>query len=145
MPGIKVRDIREQLDAAMRGAGYEPSAYDFARLGRDAGSKVHRSFATHAPRRIIDGRQHVDAHATTTIEVRALVHRQLDDPQGYATDDAAEQMCNVGLFGFALDGVGGGLEVQALAVQPHTQYPQIDVVTVTFTARHRLWTEPEAT
>lgn len=142
MPGVKVRAIREQLGVVLRGAGFAPSGFHFSRIGSDAGSKVHRSYATHAPSRRITDRQKTWSQVETTVQVRVLVHRPLEDKEGFVADDVAEQAVNACLFAFELAGVGGGLEVGSVSTAVHTANPQIDVVTVTCSARHTIWTEP---
>lgn len=141
MPGLRTSAIRQAIATDLRTGGWTPSAYPLRDLGKDKGSKVHRSFSTMARSSALAGRQHTEVHRVTTIDVGGLVSVPHDDPQGYALDDAAEDLTTAVLFGeAALEIVA--LQVNSLTVRPHAAHSRLWVITLTVTARHTLYTHP---
>lgn len=140
MAGVRTRTIREGIHALMLSNGWAPSAYPFAAIGRDKGSKLHRSFATHCPQQLYDGRQQPGLQSRSRIEVRVLLSTQHDDPASVLdVDDAADDLVSLLL----LEGAGQGwvLAIDSRTTAPHATLPRIHVVTVALTALHTTYTQ----
>lgn len=145
MAGVRVSTLRDALGLVMRKVGFTRSAYPAHLIGRDAGSKVHRSYATAAPRRVPDGRQKVGVQVRTSLQVVALIQVAMEDPEGLDVDDAVEDAANavLGFAGFTFDDLGH-IELEGVTVAPHPQHPRIQVITLDLLALHTHYTPDTA-
>lgn len=132
------RDIRTELAALMDDAGYRHTAYTYDTIGMDAGSKLHRSYATTIERRDYQAREGRGACRLVllTVGVRVLLQRQRDaeSESAYDVDDATDALVDL-LESFAGDGYS--TRVDSAESAPHDRLSAMQVITVSMTVTMR--------
>ena len=124
------RDIRTELSALLELHGYKPTAYTFATIGEDKGSKLHRSFATRIDNRDYQARQGAACRlCVLSMRVRVLLQRQRnDEPESaYSVDDTTDSLVDL-LESF--EGTGYASRVDSAESEPHATLGAVEVVTV---------------